>query len=424
MSCEHSLSRIPAGGLFSSPASENRLSRVHELMKAIRQSMQMFGKVSRDTLSQLTGVDLRINVNFFCDGVINLNYSREAIGLLHPLEEVSRGLYLTEQEILLLPMVKFYNYGEQPEKDKEIFSKNIQKITFYEKIDGTMIVMRRKGNRVMSGTRSVFLPSFEKSNESTSVYLSLLPAYFQQQAGGFEWMDENLTYTFELVLKESEEPFPKAVNHAPGLYFLAARDVHTGQDFLPESLPDVRDRFNPVKEFSFESIQDAARFFKNAENVEGVVAVLTDVYGNIYRLKLKSDWWFEAHRRITKKKQPFSLAVILKQAGTSPVSCSALAENPAGFFQSEYAEAFLQSGNLETLDDYSALFARRFHEHYQFVRSLLQSHSPAEARKKIFTEPVPNDIEKHAAALLISAFYEGKQIKMKEVALTFLKKEI
>lgn len=195
-------------------------------------------------------------------------------------EEACRGLLIrTDGKIVALPMPKYYNLGERecphlPDEPYEV----------WEKVDGSLILSWYDGHQWRHNTRGSF------ANE----YGEFAQAWWTENV---DISDIPLHWTVMTEACFLADPMPRAVHKPEGLYLIAIRDRHSGQDMSIQGM-DI-DGLLQITHYSttIETLLDSR---ESLEGTEGWVVR----FDSGIRVKIKTAWYlrlFRAMQSLTPK---------------------------------------------------------------------------------------------------------------------------
>jgi len=376
----------------------------------IKKRIQYFREIAQNQLNNGEDIHVDVRVDIY-KGVVNLDYGRH-MGEFSAFDMMSRGLYLdlkgrTKDGVLLLPMPKFFNYGE-PEcpEDGLIQKYKSGTIKFFEKIDGSMILARKLPDGELAiATRRIFHDP--NSNDGRMCFTRAAEKFLLE--AGTDWMDSDQSYTFELVFEEDEMLRP--VKHAPGLYLLSARSHIDGasrtseeiqsQELAGKQLPLY---FPQVRIFS--DFGEATRYVQTLEDTEGFVATIpmkatkqnvTGVDGRLLRIKFKTPWWFTTHRALAAIERFGNLKKAIRLI-PDEVNDRAYFTKDDVFSKKRLAEILAEfnvyandryAGQWDGLDDFEAEVQMYWSKACEYAQSIIQNPDLdiSQWKKALFTNP-------------------------------------
>lgn len=194
----------------------------------------------------------------------------------NPVTVACRGLILDhDNTVIARPWNKFFNYREPGCGEIPVgHTWNV-----FEKIDGSLIIAYWYEGRWNVATRGSF----------DNPYVDYAKTFLST----FGNLPTDLTYMFEVVLPPGTDPMPRAVKHDPGLYYLGARETHSGKD-----MGQFRSEYWPTftaRSYGEIDINQLAKWAETEEGQEGWVVR----WSNGFRLKVKTAWYLKLFRAIS-----------------------------------------------------------------------------------------------------------------------------
>ena len=212
-----------------------------------------------------------------------LNYCQINSPKNHPVVKECRQLILDyDLNVVSRSFDRFFNYGELSETYQDF---DINKATFIEKLDGSLISIYFHNNNWHCATKSRAFAEAEGDSFKKLVYKALNITSQEEFNNIFKDVDVNYTHIFELT-----SPFNKVVVKYADctLNYLTSR--YLTDDFHYRTF-DLN--FNKPKQFKFNNIEDCIKYVNNLPNLEeGFVCY----QNNKPMFKLKSDSYLIAHR--------------------------------------------------------------------------------------------------------------------------------
>jgi len=182
---------------------------------------------------------------------------------------------LHTQEILSLPLHKFYNLNQNPQSAFHLYQN--QQATIYEKLDGSMIhFYLLKGDLVASTCRSIDTVQAKEA-------LSIAQNNTKLKNEILESIQNGLTPIFEFVSPKNQIVVQY---NQQRLVYLISRNRKTGKYIFEDKYSDKAKVFNIAFPYIFD--------FLNIKEFEGYVCHFEN--GEI--LKLKTPWYVERHRAV------------------------------------------------------------------------------------------------------------------------------
>lgn len=195
-------------------------------------------------------------------------------------EEACRGLVIrTDGKVMALPFNKFYNLGERecPRLPNESYE-------VWDKIDGSLGIFSHNDSHFRCTTRGSF------DNE----YIEFAQAYWDRYV-----VNSGLPHHFTVMVEIcfDTDPMPRAVYKPEGLYLIAIRDRHSGQDMSIQGM-DING-LSRITSYST-AIEDLLDSREKLEGTEGWVVR----FNSGVRVKIKTAWYlrlFRAMQSLTPK---------------------------------------------------------------------------------------------------------------------------
>ena len=211
-----------------------------------------------------------------------------------PLLRMCRGLVCTKEgEVVARPFEKFFNAFEMPETSPPFDDP----IAIWDKLDGSLLCLWFYEGEWRASTKGSF------DNE----YIDYAREILDIPSLGDKWAHmSDFTFCFEICLPEERDSMRRVVNHYPGLYFLAAIDRETGEDYtnLFHTVPSyTRDLINEGILFpapDSRTIDEILKEGAKETGTEGWVAVFPPAEGSLIprRIKFKTFWYLKLFRYI------------------------------------------------------------------------------------------------------------------------------
>lgn len=231
------------------------------------------------------------------NSLILLDYDMIKSPKTDPIVAECRGLILEKETLKIIchPFDRFFNYGEcNTELVLEEALKHNRKITYFDKIDGSLIKIYYYKSQWHIATRGTIIADNETTYGSTFQDLVLkalkLNSLEEFQKTAHIYLDEFNTYLFELTSIEN-----RVVTRYEGytLTYLATRHNQTGQYLDPkeDNFIDMFGAEYPSEE-TFKSIEEIQIKMKEFKNLEEGFVIYID---NIPKMKLKSDIYITTH---------------------------------------------------------------------------------------------------------------------------------
>jgi hypothetical protein len=254
--------------------------------------LERFLKENENWEEILTGEPYYIKVKR--DGsYVMFNYDQLRSDFSSILVQQSRGIIFREStlEPVCVPFFKFFNAGELNAAELDW---NTAFVT--EKIDGSLMKVWWDGewNISTNGTIDAFKADIGdvRMNNFGEYFINTLLKYYNNSTEFYNTLDEDKTYMFELV-----GPYNRVVvpYEEPDIYFLGARNKHTGEEFNCSPLIAGAlgmGRFKLPKQYPLTSVNDCVKLAETFSwDQEGFVAC----DANFNRVKIKSPAYVLAH---------------------------------------------------------------------------------------------------------------------------------
>lgn len=225
------------------------------------------------------------------NGLTTVKYLHSGVDFTNPLYRNARGLTLDLRgNVIVRGFEKFFNWKQL--KEYENYSKEFKEqysevayepnheYNFYEKLDGSLILLSAHKKRFVAATTS----------SSYNPYTQTALKYFYKKENYRELLNylraKNITLAFEYISINN----PIVVHYTHTDYVLiGAHDNKTGKRYSQDKLNQIAKRFGftqpKVYQYTFEEIQDV---LDNQKDIEGFV--LENTYGNL--IKFKTEEWF------------------------------------------------------------------------------------------------------------------------------------
>lgn len=252
--------------------------------------LQKYKELQRTNLSK--DGDMQLGIAYKKEnGLTTVKYLHGGVDFNNPLYRNARGLTLDlKGNVILRGFEKFFNWKQLVEYEN--YSKEFKKeyseveyianhkYNFYEKLDGSLILLAEYKGRFVSATTS----------SSYNPYTQIALKYFYQKENYRDLLNylraKNITLAFEYISIKT----PIVIHYTHTDYVLiGAHDNKTGERYSQEKLNQIAKRFEfnqpKVYQYTFEEIQDV---MSNAKDIEGFV--LENTYGKL--IKFKTDEWF------------------------------------------------------------------------------------------------------------------------------------
>lgn len=244
--------------------------------------------LNHNTVEDLTS-QFGINVSEHESGLIVLNYDQIVSPKTHPITKECRSLVVSnemgEWHVVSRSFDRFFNYGELGNEDVDV-----QNMTAYEKLDGSLLSLFYFNGEWMYRTRSMINPK-TKVNGFTKTWNEFIEPNLFNDKFDESLLDKSLTYVFEIV-----GFFNRVVTRydQENVFLLAIRNNVTGCYVeVDDTLCDSQGWLRP-KKYTFGTISDCIIASKSLPNLEeGYV-----LYNNtgVPVLKVKNPAYVAAHR--------------------------------------------------------------------------------------------------------------------------------
>lgn len=191
-----------------------------------------------------------------------------------------RGLIVNwdTKEILARPFDKFFNLGESAQTI-ELFPDD--DVIVYDKVDGSLgILYRRPDGLIAVATKGSFIS--EQAVKATKMIRKYMTTHFREDE--ITWMFEIIYPSNRIVLDYGD---------FEGLVLLGARDIETGDDWLPEELLDWK--WRKAAYYRYNTLRDALEA-PDRPNAEGYVVYVPDMD---MRVKIKQADYLALHKIVT-----------------------------------------------------------------------------------------------------------------------------
>lgn len=252
--------------------------------------LNRYKELQKNNLSN-TGTML-LNIDYKKEnGLTTVKYIHNGVDFSNPLYRHARGLtFDLKGNVILRGFEKFFNWKQLTEYEKYSNEfKNIyseieyipnRKYNFYEKLDGSLILLSEYKKRFVSATTS----------NSHNPYTQTAINWFYKKENYRELLNylraKNITLAFEYI--SIKNPIVIHYTHTD-FVLIGAHENKTGKRYTQEQLNQIAKRFGfnqpKVFQYTFEEIQEV---MKNNKDIEGFV--LENTHGKL--LKFKTDEWF------------------------------------------------------------------------------------------------------------------------------------
>lgn len=190
--------------------------------------MQVIDFIKKNGVARLT-TEFGIKVKpYHEEGLIVLNYDQIESPKTHPIVMECRSLIIDRyHDVVSRSFDRFFNYGEAPETQAHI---DWSKAVCYEKVDGSLIkIYKYKGEWHIATRGTAFAES--TVNGFPVTFRDLVLKSLDTDAEDFQslcndWLDDDLTYIFELTSTENRVV---KVYEGCKLHYLGARNNKTGE---------------------------------------------------------------------------------------------------------------------------------------------------------------------------------------------------
>lgn len=214
------------------------------------------------------------------NGKLTITYDMLAADNSDPLSQQCRGLILDANtfEPVAVPFFRFFNYGQEGLVPADF---DMSTATFYEKMDGTLLIVYYFNGKWMCGTRS--RPEADGNIDGQGITFTQLADVAAHKMCGknlhemmvsleeeLGFLLKRLTFCFELT-----SPYNTIVvkYEEPWLTLLGVRDIDSLEEKDPRQFVSEKLKINTPKEHSFENISSMLEIVssKNPTEHEGVV---------------------------------------------------------------------------------------------------------------------------------------------------------
>ena len=252
--------------------------------------LEQYKKLQKENLSK--NGDMQLGIAYKKEnGLTTVKYLHGGVDFSNPLYRNARGLTLDlKGNVILRGFEKFFNWKQLTEYEnysKEFkneyseveYNPNYQ-YNFYEKLDGSLILLAEYKKRFVAATTSSSYNPYTQNalkwfykKENYKALLNYLRA-------------KNITLAFEYISIKN----PIVIHYTHTDYVLiGAHDNKTGKRYSQEKLNQIAKRFGfsqpKVYQYTFEEIKDV---MDNAKDIEGFV--LENTHGKL--IKFKTEEWF------------------------------------------------------------------------------------------------------------------------------------
>ena len=220
------------------------------------------------------------------NGLTTVKYLHGGVDFNNSLYRQARGLTLDlNGKVILRGFEKFFNWKQLTEYEN--YSKEFKKVyseveyipnhkyNFYEKLDGSLILLAEYKNRFVAATTS----------SSHNPYTQTALKWFYQKENHRELLNylrvKNITLAFEYISIKN----PIVIHYTHTDYVLiGAHENESGRRYSQDELNKIAKRFGfnqpKVFQYTFEEIQEV---MSNAKDIEGFV--LENTYGKLIKFK-------------------------------------------------------------------------------------------------------------------------------------------
>ena len=252
--------------------------------------LEQYKKLQKENLSK--NGDMQLGIAYKKEnGLTTVKYLHGGVDFSNPLYRNARGLTLDlKGDVILRGFEKFFNWKQLTEYEN--YSKEFKneyseveynpnhQYNFYEKLDGSLILLAEYKKRFVAATTSSSYNPYTQNalkwfykKENYKALLNYLRA-------------KNITLAFEYISIKN----PIVIHYTHTDYVLiGAHDNKTGKRYSQEKLNQIAKRFGfsqpKVYQYTFEEIKDV---MDNAKDIEGFV--LENTYGKL--IKFKTEEWF------------------------------------------------------------------------------------------------------------------------------------
>ena len=252
--------------------------------------LKQYKELQRTNLS--SNQDMQLGIAYKKEnGLTTVKYLHSGVDFTNPLYRNARGLTLDLRgNVIVRGFEKFFNWKQL--KEYENYSKEFKEqysevayepnheYNFYEKLDGSLILLSAHKKRFVAATTS----------SSYNPYTQAALKYFYKKENYRELLNylraKSITLAFEYISINN----PIVVHYSHTDYVLiGAHDNRTGKRYPQDKLSQIAKRFGftqpKVYQYTFEEIQDV---LDSQKDIEGFV--LENTYGNL--IKFKTEEWF------------------------------------------------------------------------------------------------------------------------------------
>ena len=252
--------------------------------------LEQYKKLQKENLSK--NGDMQLGIAYKKEnGLTTVKYLHGGVDFSSPLYRNARGLTLDlKGNVILRGFEKFFNWKQLTEYEN--YSKEFKneyseveynpnhQYNFYEKLDGSLILLAEYKKRFVAATTSSSYNPYTQNalkwfykKENYKALLNYLRA-------------KNITLSFEYISIKN----PIVIHYTHTDYLLiGAHDNKTGKRYSQEKLNQIAKRFGfsqpKVYQYTFEEIKDV---MDNAKDIEGFV--LENTHGKL--IKFKTEEWF------------------------------------------------------------------------------------------------------------------------------------
>jgi len=252
--------------------------------------LEQYKKLQKENLSK--NGDMQLGIAYKKEnGLTTVKYLHGGVDFSNPLYRNARGLTLDlKGNVILRGFEKFFNWKQLTEYEN--YSKEFKneyseveynpnhQYNFYEKLDGSLILLAEYEKRFVAATTSSSYNPYTQNalkwfykKENYRALLNYLRA-------------KNITLAFEYISIKN----PIVIHYTHTDYVLiGAHDNKTGKRYSQEKLNQIAKRFGfsqpKVYQYTFEEIKDV---MDNAKDIEGFV--LENTHGKL--IKFKTEEWF------------------------------------------------------------------------------------------------------------------------------------
>lgn len=329
-------------------------------------------------------------------GLTTIKYVHAGVDFNNPLYRQARGLTLdNEGNIILRGFNKFFNHRELDNRESytedfkntyaRLTVKPDEPVTFYEKLDGTMIITGLYHGEVITATsRSTRLPYNMRANTVLGANQKLV-----------EWLTNNPDYclVFEYV----------APDNIIGVYYeeedyvlIGVIDKNTGDSDINHVMTLGEELGYTTPRMYTMTLNEVTRLQVEATGIEGYVVYNTA--GNLIKFKTQ-DWFYHAKLRTTIWGEEYTknkVAAIIRAYQEDDLDDLWAAQNQP-----------MNTGNLDALTPVVTRiqsWEAKVQEIYDKFQELVAEHGDAQAR--IMTGRSP-EYPNHLKAVMFNAVQEG-----------------